>query len=256
MRFLLNTKGEFLKTKRTAALWLTLFAAVFIPAINVAICVERPDVMVAKFIQTPWITFMKMNWKNVSTVILPLYTILITSLIIQIEFRNNTWKQVYTLPRKFADVFFSKLIVVHTFLLGFIVLFNVAIFLSGLITHELNSDYRLLVDSVPLMTMLAFSYRIYIGLLAITAVQYWLSLRFRNFIVPLGVGIGLWIIGIVLMDWDKIIYYPYAYPIFMFFTDFNLYPETLVQLTVCSVCSFIILLTASYLDIATKRERG
>lgn len=112
-RFFANTSAEFIKTKRSFALWLTILAAAFIPAINAIILLERPEMLLTKFEQTPWLTFLRFNWKNVAAVILPMYIILITNLVVQIEFRNNTWKQVYASPRSFADIFFSKLLVIQ-----------------------------------------------------------------------------------------------------------------------------------------------
>ncbi|MDO8994873.1 ABC transporter permease [Daejeonella sp.] len=255
-RFFLNTKTEFLKSKGTAAVWLTILAALFIPVIYAMVCLERPDVMVKKINSDPWMAFLRMNWKNVAAVILPLYCVLMTSLIIQIEYRNNTWKQVYTLPRKFADVFFSKFIVIHSFLIGFILLFSSAIIISGLSVARLNPAYHLLSKDIPWMMLLIIASRIYLGLFAITIVQYWLSLRFKNFVVSLGIGMGLWITGIVLMDWDKIVYYPYMYSTFMFFTDFDKNPETLVQLSLCSIISSVLFLTLSFRDIYLLPERG
>jgi len=255
-RFFLNVKAEFLKTKGTTAVLLTILGSVFIPVINLVICMERPDVMVGKFGAEPWLVFVKFNWKNVAAIILPLYGILMTSLIVQIEYRNNTWKQVYALPRRFADIFFSKAIVIHSFLLSFLLFFNIAIVLSGLLTSQINSKYAFSWDGVPWELMLTTTSRIYLGLLALMNIQYWLSLRFRNFVISLGIGMGLWIVGIVLMDWDKIVYYPYMYPFLMFFTDFKVHPETLLKLKIGSAISFILFLVLCYRNIYKLPERG
>ena len=115
-QFLLNIKSEFLKCRYTAALWLTLIAAAFLPAINFVILIERPAFFLAKFQQQPWVSFLNMNWKNGASVILPVFVILINNVIAQVEYKNNTWKQVYALPRKYADIFFSKFIVVQVFI--------------------------------------------------------------------------------------------------------------------------------------------
>lgn len=254
--FCLNVKAEFFKTKGTAAVWLTILGAIFVPGINFIICMQRPDVMVGKLSPEPWLMFLRFNWKNVAAIILPLYGILMTSLIVQIEYRNHTWKQVYALPRTFADIFFSKVIVIHTFLLSFLVLFNIAIVASGLLTSQINPKYVFPCNGVPWMMMLTISSRVYLGLLAVMSIQYWLSLRFRNFAISLGVGMGLWIVGIVLMDWDKIIYYPYMYSFLMFFTDFKVHPETLLKLTISSIVSFIIFITLCFIDICKLPERG
>lgn len=254
-RFFANTSAEFIKTKRSFAIWLTLLAAAFIPAINAIILLQRPEILLPKFEQTPWLTFLRFNWKNVS-VILPMYIILITNLVVQIEFRNNTWKQVYASPRSFADIFFSKLVVIQVLIPFYVVCFDCFLLLSGMIVHNLNTGYKLTAASIDWYSMLLISGRVYLGCLAISILQYWLSLRFRNFVIPLGLGLGLWITGIVLMDWDKSIYYPYVYPAFMFFIDFQKEPEKLVTLTITSATALVLAVAAAYYDISSLREKG
>lgn len=257
MKIVFNTlRAELLKTKGTAAIWLTLLAAVFIPFVNLIILTQRPDVMAPKFQTDPWLTFMRANWKNVAAIILPMYVILITNLVIQIEYRNNTWKLVYTQPRSFANIFFSKFMVIHLFTINLLVLFNLSMIVSGLMVTAVNHRYVFNLSAFPTSLYLITCGRIYLGILTVSVVQYWLSLRFRNFVVPLGIGIGLWLAGIVLMDWDKIIYYPYMYATFMFFTDFDKYPEKLTLLTSCSAITLVVALTIAYWDIYCRPERG
>lgn len=255
-RFFANTTAEFIKAKRSFALWLTILAALFIPAINVVILQERPDVLLVKFEQTPWLTFFRFNWKNVSAVILPMYIILITNLVVQIEFRNNTWKQVYASPRSFADIFFSKLVVIQVLVPVYILCFDGFIILAGMLVHSLNPAYRLTAGSIPWESLVLISCRVYLGCLAVSVIQYWLSLRFRNFVVPLGLGLGSWITGIVLMDWDKIIYYPYVYSAFMFFIDFDKEPQQLVVLTLSSITALVLSLGIAYYDIKHLPEKA
>lgn len=255
-QFISNTVAEFIKVKRSFALWLTILAAVFIPAINAIILLERPEILITKFEQTPWLTFFRFNWKNVAAVILPMYMMLITSLIVQIEFRNNTWKQVYASPRPFANIFFSKLLVIQAFVPLYLVCFNCFVLLSGLLVHALNPAYQLTASRIDWHNLVLISGRVYLGGLAVSVIQYWLSLRFRNFVVPLGLGLGLWITGIVLMDWDKIIYYPYVYSAFMFFIDFDKEPHQLVVLTISSVAALVASIGAAYYDICRMPEKG
>lgn len=255
-RFFANTSAEFIKTKRSFALWLTILAAAFIPAINAVILLERPEVLLTKFEQTPWLTFLRFNWKNVAAVILPMYIILITNLVVQIEFRSNTWKQVYASPRPFADIFFSKLLVIQALVPFYIICFDGFVLLSGLLVHSLNPAYRLTVTSIDWQSLLLISGRVYLGCLSVSIIQYWLSLRFRNFVIPLGLGLGLWITGVILMDWDKSIYYPYVYSAFMFFIDFEKEPGQLVVLTVSSLTALVLSIGFAFYDIKHLPEKG
>ena len=47
--FILNTKAEFLKSKRTAAFWLTIVGAAFVPVVNSLRLLARPDHFIPVF---------------------------------------------------------------------------------------------------------------------------------------------------------------------------------------------------------------
>lgn len=254
--FILNTRAEFLKAKGTAVIWITLIAAIFVPVIDFIICLERPDVMTHRMQPGFWLPYLQFVWKNTAAIIVPIYAILITSLIVQIEYRNNTWKQVYASPRRFGDIFFSKLIVINTLVLSFFILFSLFFILSGTAVGLANNAYHVSDYPIPFAEIAATAARIYLGILPVIAIQYWLSLRFKNFATPLGIGMGLWITGVVLLDWDKIIYYPYMYAPLMFFSDFSKHPEKLPQLIInSSVCLVIGLLFGAW-NIRNLKEKG
>lgn len=254
--FLLNTKAEALKCRRTAIGWLTFLAAAFLPAINCIILLSRPDIFVPKMQTSPWSSFIRMNWTNNAAAILPVYVILLNNAIAQIEYRNNTWKQVYALPRRYTDIFFSKFIVVLGWLAGYFLLFNACLILSGLATGWINSGYSFAAHPIPFSAMLVITGRVFWGILGVTAVQYWLSLRFKNYIVPLGIGIVLLITGLILMDWDKIVYYPYVYSLFLFLIDAPNHPGTLSSLVISAGLAFAVVILSGLLDIYKLKEKG
>jgi hypothetical protein len=216
VQFFYNTKAEFLKLRRTSALWLKLLASAFIPVINCLICIERPTDMMPKFRTDSWLVFFHFTMKNTAAVILPFYVILMVSQVLQIEYRNATWKQVYTTPRKYADIFFSKLIVVHALIISFLLLFNCFTLLSATVINLVRPRFSFLTAPIPWFIILSTTARVYVGILGVSAIQYWLSTRYRNFVIPLGLGFGLWAAGLALMEWDKIIYYPYMFATLLF----------------------------------------
>jgi len=254
--FLLNTKAEFLKCRHTSALWLTVLAAAFLPAINGIILIEKPVYFVAKFKDQPWLALLRMTWKNGAAVILPMYVILINNVIAQVEFKNNTWKQVYALPRKYADIFFSKFLVVQTYLFAFFICFQLFVILAGYTVSMFQKDYFFNGYPIPAGEMFIIITRLYVAILGVSAIQFWLSTRFRNFIVPLGVGIGLWITGLVLMDWDKIVYYPYMYSTLIFFIDAPKHTGTLSLLYTNAIICFTVAITLGFWNMYTLKERG
>ena len=108
MSFAIAARAELLKTKRTASVWLTVLGAGFIPALFLTAYLANPDKSVPQLQLNPWGVHFKWAWNALSFFLFPMYIILISSLIPQIEFKNNTWKQVFAAPQSVATIFFSK----------------------------------------------------------------------------------------------------------------------------------------------------
>lgn len=255
--FFLNTKSEILKSKRTLAFWLTIIGAVVIPLVlslgyNIYAKEFAQDLKV-----DPWVKHMDNVWQGAAALLLPMYVILVTSLIVQIEYRNNTWKQVYASPRTYADVYFSKFLVINLMIISCFLFFNLLIILSGYITGLIHPDeYSFTREPIPFAKMFRLSSKLYISILAMSAIQYWLSLRFKNFIAAIGIGLGLFITGIFLIEWPKAIYYPYAYTALTYFKDLRKDPAGTSRLEIYSLIWFAVVLMLGFLDTVKRKERG
>lgn len=253
--FIINTKAELWKCRKTAAYWLTLLAGIFLPFVTWLMLVFRADHFVKAFEKAPWQSLLGDCWQPTAAFFLPMYVILVTSLVVQIEYRNNTWKQVYASPRSYADIFFSKFLVVHGLVLVALLLFNIMILLVGFSANLLHSKYGFFSTAVPWRDMLSTTGKMYTAILGLTAIQYWISLRFKNFIAPIGVGLALLITGLVIIQWEKIIYYPYAYSALTYFKELNKGNTDLVHLTYSWVW-FVAVTLLAFWDTAKRKERG
>lgn len=216
-RFLLNIKAELWKCRKTAAYWITLAAALFLPLALTVVYILRPGPHIKAQGAQPWIWHIKNVWEISAIFFLPMYVILVTSLVIQIEYRSNTWKQVYASPRSYADIFFSKFIVVQLLILSCMLLFNAMLIVGPYLPSIIHKGYKFTSTPIPWKLLLTLSGKLYLAILGMTALQYWLSLRFRNYIVPLGIGLTLLVTGIVIHNWEHISYYPYAYSMLTYF---------------------------------------
>jgi len=253
--FLNPIRTELLKSKRSSALWLTLFAGAFIPAIQLLICLLRPEIFLPRIRTGPWEKYSQINWKQISTVILPLFVILITNLLVQIEFRNNTWKQVYATPVSFVSIFFSKLVVIQFFVLLFLLLSAAFIIAGGLTVGVVIPRYDLPVADIPLTASLKFLSRMYISILPISVLQYALSGRYKNFIVPVATGLMLWVTGLVIMEWEHIQLYPYIYSTLVFFYDMKDQPEQSATILRNAFLWSTFFLTIGFLENYYRKQR-
>lgn len=213
MSFIVSTQAEWLKTKRTASFWLSIIGAAFIPTLFFISFFTDSDA--AKGLANePWEKFFIMGWQILCVFLLPMYIILVSTLITQIEYRNNTWKQVFASPQSLGNIFFSKFLTIHIMIVFCFLLFNGFMILAAVIGTLINPKLPFLDHPIDLELLFRLNVKTYVSILGISAIQYWLSLRFKNFVAPVGIGLALVIGGIVALNvqWAHITKYPYSFP--------------------------------------------
>src|SRR3954470_19559272 len=124
MSFTTSVRAESIKVKRSAAFWLSLLGAGFIPFVFLLMYYFKPEVFIKKLSGAPWQNHFLQGWQGLSIFLLPMFVILTCSLITQIEFKNGTWKQVYASPQSIGNIFFSKMVIIHCMILFCFLLFS------------------------------------------------------------------------------------------------------------------------------------
>ncbi|WP_259016426.1 ABC transporter permease [Emticicia fluvialis] len=220
--FIHSFQSEWLKKKGTLAFWLVFVGAFFIPLIFTCRGLFYPADFLAEA-KTPvfWDVLQRRSWQFMAIFLLPMGVILSTSLITQLEFRNNTWKQLHTTPQSYTTVFFSKFAVIIVMLLQFFVLFNIGIYLSALIPSLVRGNTDFFKHDFPLLTMLENTSFYFLDCLPIVAIQYLVSLQFKNFLVPFSVGIGLLLTALIGLQWKYGYTIPYTYTQYYLFSGGN-----------------------------------
>ncbi len=258
MSFTISVKTELIKTKRSASFWISMIGAAIIPVIFFLIYVLEPGKNYARFEQEPWEKHFVQGWQAFSLFLLPMFVILICSLIPQIEFKNNTWKQVFASPQSTGNIFFSKYLAIIFMILFLFVMFNTIMLVSGSTADLMYSKYTFLNKQVDWLTVLKVNTKVFISLLAIIAIQYWLGLRFRNFIVPIGIGLGLLVTCMILAPWQHSNKLPYALP----FQAFLSMEKDKANISVFgkqelySIGYFAFFTLVAFLDLRFRKERG
>jgi hypothetical protein len=255
MNFLISLRSELFKTKRTVALYLTLAAAAFGPFMSMLDLVfdgvdddHKKDILNEMFTTRFMMT---------GAVILPWFIILICTLLPQIEYKNNTWKQVLASPQPKANVFLAKFINVQLLIFLFLVTNQLLMFVDAVILHFTEPSLNVLNQPLDVSAMIATLINGYVSLLAICAIQFWLGLRFKNFIVPIAIGIALWFIGSILVMQTKsafIDYFPYSYHMYGKFKEFK--PEQSTFILWTSLVYAIVFLIIGLLDFRRRRMNG
>jgi len=252
MTYLTAIKAELLKTKRTSVIYVTMITSFIVPLMNFFFNGEEPPSMKA-LAANPWNKYFNDGSQPLLIVFLPLFVILITSLIPQLEHRNNTWKQVLASPQSKFNIYFSKFFIIQLFILFFIVMHNIYTVFSLMGIDAVRHDLKLSTHTLDWNRFWKLNGNIYASVFAISAFQFWLGVRFRNFIIPLAVGVGLWLSTLLLVgayNWphgDKI---PYAFPFMMIMPKY----KTLAFVVGSSFAYGIVFSLLGFLNFASRRK--
>lgn len=247
-------QSEWLKKKRSAASWLTVAGALLVPVIIVvARFVDGDGLAEANRSARLWETLYNRSWQFMGFFLLPMGVVLATSLIVQLEYRSNAWKQLAVAPVSYPAVYLAKLGVILVLLLEFFVLFNLGIWLEGVLP-VLARGVPYPAERFPFVAFLWGNGRFLLDCLPIVVLQYVLSLQFRNFMIPLGVGLGLYVAAMVAAHWRYGYVVPYTYPVLEYIGKRS--PSLRADFHIWSAGYAIGFLVVGYILYITKKERA
>src|SRR5260221_1778311 len=254
--FIDSLTSEWLKRKRTAAAWLVVIGGFFIPLIILGARLYESDGLAAAN-QNPrfWEMLYNRCWQFMGFFLLPLGVILATSLVTQLEFRNNTWKQLFTTPQSLTTIFLPKLTIILIMLLQFFLLFNIGIYLTGILPCLFFHHLPYPSEPFPFAIFLKGNGRFFLDALPILALQYLVSLRFTNFLAPLGIGLGLYVASFIAVHWKYGYWIPYTYCYYNFLDKQSPLPVT-ISIQTWALGYFIGLTILSYILYISRKEKA
>jgi hypothetical protein len=260
MDFINSFQSEWLKKKRSLASWLVIVGAAFTPSIILMSRIKNAGKLSALYVSNDfWTKLWNQTWESMAVFLLPFGIILAAGLITQIEYKNNTWKQLHATPQKFATIFFAKFLVILIMLVEVFVLFNVGMYLSAVIPSMLFSNLPYPTAPIPYLYFLKANANFLLDCLPILALQYLLSLQFRNFLVPIGTGFALWFLGVGMLPWRYSYIFPYIHGTIDFLISsgqFGNRPVPPINIQLLSVIYFALITIASYVLYVTKKDKG
>lgn len=258
--FLHAFQSEWLKRKRSFASSLVIAGSLFTPAIFAAVrLIQHRHLPAIYAAGTFWETMWRACWESMAVFFLPLGAILATSLIAQIEFKSNAWKQVHALPLSAAAIFLSKLAVILVMLIQFLILFNIGIYASAMIPYLLVPGVPHPKGSFLSLPLWRENALYFVDCLPIIAAQYLLALRSHNALVPIGIGFMAWVGALAAVSSKHAIWWPYGYTVIHYVRDkpkgthFAAYAP---QLPWLGAAFFVLLTIVSFWLFRTRNEKG
>jgi hypothetical protein len=252
--YILSLRSELTKIKNSFALWLVILGAAFIPFFLMVNYVYRWKNYLPATGVNPWNEYLRNGFNSVHFTFLPFLIVLLVTLLLNIEHKSNSWKQLFVQPVSKTRIFFSKYLVLVLLLILFYIL-TIVFFLSGGALLSLwKSEFNFLRYSPSYYYqsiqsgIASYIVRSFISVAGIIAIHFWLSFRLKNLFLNIGIGLAGVIIAVsmVIGNWESVIYVPYAFPVLMcnftppahaFLSGFHL--NSLIFFLVISLLSYI-----------------
>ncbi|HEV7347631.1 ABC transporter permease [Telluribacter sp.] len=253
MNLLISFRAELLKTRRTS-LWYLCFTAAFLVPFFMFFDYEPGDGL-NELKTDPWNLYFQQGQQALNIMFLPMYIVLITTLLPQIEYKNNTWKQVLTSPQPTSYIFFSKLLIVQLLVLLFMLAYNLFMAASLTTKYLFYPVIDLFKHSPNWPELLKLNAISYMSILSSLGLQFWLGLRSKSFLLPIGVGIGLWILSALMvaeLHWPYAKYFPNVIPMLVVFPK---HAPSLSTLIWVSVGYAVFFLGLAFLEFQTKKVK-
>jgi hypothetical protein len=149
----------------------------------------------------------------------------------------------------------AKLSVIVVMLLHFFLLFNFGTYLSGIIPILFIKDAHYPIASIPWNGIFYTSSMYFITSLPIIAIQYLISLQFKNFLVSIGAGLGLWVASIAGLAWKYSYVLPYSHGS-LYYLKMSGRVVRPIPIIEVALAYFIIIILISYILYITKKEKG
>lgn len=258
MSFINSFQSEWLKKRRSLASWLVIVGAFFTPTIILLVRLKNYKALAKLNVAEDfWTKLWFTTWESMTVLLLPMGIILAVALITQIEYKNNAWKQLHTTPQYFSTIFFAKFSVILVMMIELFLLFNLGMYLSAIVPSLILNDVPYPTASIPFTSFFYGNIYFFIECLPIVALQYLISLQFKNFFVPIAVGFAIWALGIGMTSWEYSFALPYNQAVMDFLrSSGNLKRELNVNLPLLAFGYFVVITIVSYILYLKKREKS
>lgn len=203
--------AELYKFKRTFILWFLIIGPAFIPVINFIIFMSRGEQVMAEG-GNPWQRLLEFSI-DPGNFLFPFFVMIVALFVNSIEYNANTWKLIYAQPLSRATVYVAKVKVFILMILLSLMLFGIFSVIAGTILGQLKPDLGF-DQAFDKSVFFILPFKIFLGTMGYASIQFWMSQKWKNLILSLGVGIAGFIsFSILVQGWEYAEYHPYGFQI-------------------------------------------
>ncbi len=253
-------RAELIKLKHSPV-WYILLLGIILTAAGVFIGHLMDAHNMVKLNIDPWQRYFSAALSIFNLFIVVPYLVLLVSATIFIEQRANAWKYLYTLPPGRGVIYTTKLALITLLYFFSLAMLIAAMVLSGYLLNFFRPEYEFTYYQPDLLVLAQNMGHFFLASLGLIAWQYWLSLRFKNILVPLGIGVFGFVFGIIMsVTGQKIaLYLPYSLPMIVkdmdMFRNDHVAPSLINSLNNVELHSFALFLIFGLLGYWSEKKR-
>jgi len=207
-----HLSAEVKKLKSTPVVYLVGACCVFVIAIIMV--AHTLDIINAVRINVnPWKRCFGAGMGIYSFFVMVPFVVLLITAVTFVEQRANAWKLLYTMPVARGNVYFSKLIIIILIVFITSVLLIFGVVGAGYMLDQIFPELEFTYYQAPILNAFEDIIHLLIASLGVIGLQYFMSLWFKNFLVPMSIGIVGYILAFILTTTNTkfVLYLPYTY---------------------------------------------
>lgn len=207
-------EAEVRKAQNSLAFWLSFLGTSGIIIAFFGILLLGTENFLPTEDESPWKNFFMVYYEGTAFMLLPLFAIITAALVCYVEYSNGMWKQLLISTASRTHIYLSKLLLTYLMIIAAHLYFIILMLLSGLLLGFLRPELQLYQSFPDLLFLGKLAYKTILSVGSMLAIQFWISMRFRSFIVALGAGVIGFVLSSLLVDsWAHSTYLPYTYPL-------------------------------------------
>ena len=200
--------NEFIKLKRSLVLMVCLAAPLCAATFPVMVMLNKPG-------PTPWVKLLAEGAAVWAYFMFPMAVTALSVLMAQIEHGPRMWSHLLTLPTRRTSIFLAKIVVLAALVLLMALALYTFLYAVILMAAHLIPGARATGDPQWGETLVSLLLLNGAGLMMVV-VQLWVALRFRNFAVPLVVGIVGTFLALAVRSARQGVFLPWLAPAYAF----------------------------------------
>jgi hypothetical protein len=211
--FMLSFRSEFYKSRKTLGFWCAVLLPLLICLLIFIGFFTNSREMAGSTGAALWMRFSGAVINIMGTLLLPMYVVFAAHSVNNIEHKADTWKTLFTLPLPKFAIYAAKYAYALFLVVLCLLLFLLLTLCFGNLLGNLKPELRFYEYHMEL-TLLQVYFKLLLSALGILSIQFLLSLLWKDFIKPMGVGFVGTIAGVIMgsMQWKYAWLFPYAHP--------------------------------------------